>query len=262
MAIHELAIVHSSAQIGSDVSIGPFAIVEANTVVGDGCVIESHAMLREWTSLGERCHIHPQAVLGGVPQDKKFQGEVTRVIMGDDNVVRESVSIHRATGEGENSIIGDGNTFMALSHIGHNCKIGSRTMIATYVGVAGCCEIEDDAVIGGQVGVHQYVRIGKLAMIAGHSAIRRDVPPFMMAEGDATQIVGINRVGLQRHGVTAESRGALRRAYKILYRSELNMSDALERIEDEVPHTDDVRYLVDFVRRTLQGRSGRQFQQR
>jgi UDP-N-acetylglucosamine acyltransferase len=262
MAIHELAIVHPSAQIGSDVTIGPYAIVEANTAVGDECLIESHVIVREWTSLGKRCHVHPQTVLGGVPQDNKFQGEVSRLIIGDDNVIRESVSIHRATGEGAESVMGDGNTLMAHSHIGHNCVVGNRTMISTYVGIAGCCEIEDDVVIGGQVGVHQFVRIGRLAMIAGHSAIRRDVPPFMMAEGEATQILGINKIGLQRHGVSADSREALRRAYKILYRSELNTSEALERIGDEVSLTPEVQYLADFVRRTSQGRAGRQLQQR
>jgi UDP-N-acetylglucosamine acyltransferase len=262
MAIHELAVIHPSAEIGSDVSVGPYAIIEGNTVIGNGCVVEAHAMIREWTTLGERCHVHPQAVLGGVPQDSKFKGEVSRLRIGDENVIRESVSIHRATGEGAESIVGDGNTFMAHSHIGHNCVVGSRTMISTYVGIAGCCEIEDDAVIGGQVGVHQYVRIGKLAMIAGHSAIRRDVPPFMMAEGEATQIIGINRIGLQRHGVSAESREALRKAYKILFRSGLNTSEALERIEQEVPQSAEVQYLADFVRRTSRGRAGRQLQQR
>jgi UDP-N-acetylglucosamine acyltransferase len=262
MAIHELAIVYPSAEIGRDVTIGPYAIVEANTVIGDGCLIEAHAIVREWTVLGKRCEVHPQAVLGGVPQDKKFKGEVSKLIIGDDNVVRESVSIHRATGEGAASVVGDENTFMAHSHIGHNCTVGSRTSISTYVGVAGFCEIEDDAVIGGQVGIHQYTRIGKLAMIAGHSAIRRDVPPFMMAEGEATQIIGINRVGLERHGVSAGSRGALRKAYKILFRSELNTSEALERVVADVPQTPEVQYLVEFVRRTSRGRAGRQRQQR
>jgi len=262
MGIHELAVVHPSAQIGADVTIGPFAIIEANTAIGDGCLIEPHVIIREWTSLGQRCHVHPQAVLGGVPQDNKFKGEVSKLVIGNDNVIRESVSIHRATGPGAASVVGDGNTLMAHSHLGHNCTVGSRAMISTYVGVAGFCEIEDDTVIGGQVGVHQYVRIGRLAMIAGHSAVRRDVPPFMMAEGDATQIVGINKVGLQRHGVSAESREALRKAYKILFRSDLNTSEALERIAAEVLQTPEVQYLVDFVRRTTGGRSGRQLQQR
>lgn len=262
MAIHELAIVHPSAQIGSDVSIGPYAIIEANSVIGDGCLIDSHAVVREWTVLGKRCEVHPQAVLGGVPQDKKFQGEVSKLIIGDNNIIRESVSIHRATGEGAESVVGDDNTFMALSHIGHNCTVGSRTMISTYVGVAGFCEIEDDVVIGGQVGVHQYTQIGKLAMIAGHSAIRRDVPPFMMAAGEATQVIGINRIGLQRQGVPVESREALRKACKILFRSELNTSEALERVVADVPQTPEVQYLVDFVRRTSRGRAGRQRQQR
>ena len=262
MAIHELAIVDPSAEIGADVAIGPYAIVEGNTTIGDGCVIESHAVIRSWTTLGKRCQVHPQAVLGGVPQDKKFHGEVSKLVIGDDNIIRESASIHRATGEGAASTMGNDNIFMAHCHIGHNCVVGDRTMISTYVGIAGFSEIEDDVVIGGQVGVHQYVRIGKLAMLAGHSAIRRDVPPFMMAEGEATSIVGINTVGLKRHGVAPESREALRRAYKILFRSELNTSEALDRIVAEVPQTPEVAYLVDFVRRTARGRAGRQLEPR
>ncbi|MFQ6096366.1 MAG: acyl-ACP--UDP-N-acetylglucosamine O-acyltransferase [Armatimonadota bacterium] len=258
MSIHPTAIVDPGAEIGEDVEIGPYAVVHADVTIGDGCILEAHSVIKPHTRMGKRNHIYPGVVLGGEPQDRKWSGEVSELVIGDDNAIREVVTIHRATGEGQRTVIGDNCMFMAYSHVGHNAIVGNDVMVASYVGVSGFCRIEDYVVIGGIVGIHQYVTVGKMAMIGGQSKVEQDVPPFMMSAGKAAELHGLNVVGLRRRGVPPESRAALRRAYRLLYRSGLNTTDALEKIKEEVEMTDEVRYLVEFMERVSRGSKGRQ----
>ena len=256
--IHPTAIVSPEAELADDVVVKPFSIVEPGVKIGAGCSIGPFAVLRTGTIIGDNTEVHTGAVLGEPPQDLKYKGEETYLIVGRNNLIREFVTLHRATGEGEATVIGDGNLIMAYSHVGHNCRIGNECMIANSAGISGHCVIEDFAVIGGMVGIHQYVTIGKLAMVGGMSRINRDVPPFCLVEGNPAQPRGINVRGLQRRGYSSEDIAALRRAFRLLFRSEYNISDAIAQIEAEGPVPEPVRYLIDFLRRIDKGQFGRQ----
>jgi UDP-N-acetylglucosamine acyltransferase len=262
MSIHPTAIIDPGAEIAKDVAIGPYVVVADDVEIGDGCILESHCVIKPHVRIGRRNRIYPGVVLGGEPQDRKWRGEPSELVIGDDNTIREGVTIHRATGEGQRTVVGDNSMFMAYCHVGHNAVVGNDAMIASYVGIAGFCHVEDYVVIGGIVGVHQYVTVGKMAMIGGQSKVEQDVPPFMMSYGKASELHGLNLVGLRRRGVSAESRAALSRAYRLLYRAGLNTTDALARIRAEVDWTDEVRYLVEFMERVAQGAKGRQLSPR
>lgn len=257
--VHPTAIVSDEAEIGEGVSIHPYTIVEGGVRIGDGCSIGPFAVLRRGTILGEGTEVHTGAVLGEPPQDLKYHGEESYLIVGKNNLIREFVTLHRATGEGEATEIGDHNLIMAYSHIGHNCKVGSHCMLSNDAGISGHCIIEDYVNIGGKVGIHQYVTVGTMAMIGGMSRITRDVPPFCVVEGNPAEPRGINVRGLQRRGLTDEEVLALRRAFRLIFRSQYNVSQAIEIIEREhQPLTEHVRYLIDFMRRIDRGYRGRQ----
>jgi UDP-N-acetylglucosamine acyltransferase len=258
MSIHPTALVAQGAELGADVEVGSYAIIEDDTRIGEGCHIGPHCVVKSGVRLGSRCRLDVGVVLGSEPQDRKFQGEPTFVHLGDDNILREYVTIHRATGEGEATVVGDDNFLMAYCHLGHNVRLGSHVMIASYAGISGHCCIGDNANLGGLVGLHQYVTVGRLAMIGGCSRVVRDVPPFTTAVGVPAEIHGINSVGLRRQGVTQDEEIAVRRAFRLLFRSELNTSDAMAAIEAEVEPTTHVRELVEFMQRIDQGRAGRQ----
>jgi UDP-N-acetylglucosamine acyltransferase len=256
--IHQLALVDPSAKIGEGVSIGPFCIVEADTEIGDGTSLESHVVIKRGTSIGKNCRIWPHVVLGHEPQDLKWKGERSFLKIGDNNTLREMVTIHRATGEGEATVLGDNNLLMAYVHIGHNCSIGSNNMISNSTGISGHVTIEDKCVIGGFVGIHQFVHIGKMAMVGGLSKVVQDVPPFCIADGRPAKIHGLNIRGLRRNGVASEQRNQVGTAFKLLYRSNINTSQALERIHAEVPVSPTLEYLTSFIERVREGRLGRQ----
>ena len=257
-AIHPTAIVDSDAQIGAGVEIGPFCIVEGGTQIGAGSVLESNVIIKRGTSIGTNCRLMPHVILGGEPQDLKFKGEESFVRIGNNNVLREMVTIHRATGEGQATIIGDDNLLMAYVHFGHNCVVGNGNMISNSTGVSGHVTIEDKCVVGGFVGIHQFVHIGKMAIVGGLSKVVQDVPPFCMADGRPSRIHGLNVRGLRRNGVSQEQRNQISKAFKLLYRSELNTSQALERIREEVPDSETLDYLISFIVRVREGRLGRQ----
>lgn len=256
--IHPLALVDPSAQVDASATVGPFCIVEANTRIGAGTVLESHVVVKRGTSIGKNCRIWPHVVLGHEPQDLKWKGENSSLLIGDNNVLREMVTIHRATGEGEATTLGDNNLLMAYVHIGHNCSIGSNNMISNSTGVSGHVTIEDKCVIGGFVGVHQFVHIGKMAMVGGLSKVVQDVPPFCIADGRPAKIHGLNIRGLRRNGVAAEQRNQVGSAFKLLYRSGLNTTQGLERVRSEVPSSPTLEYLTSFIERVGEGRLGRQ----
>lgn len=258
--IHPTAIVDPNAVIGQGVCIGAYSVIGKNVQIGDGTRVESNAVIESNVSIGKDCVILSGAVLGGAPQDKKFHGEDSFVRIGDNNIIREYVTIHRASGEGEATIIGDNNMLMAYCHVGHNCELGDSITMANYVGISGHVQIEDKVVFGGFVGVHQKVRIGKLAMVGGMSKIVQDVPPFAIVDGRPTKVCDLNVIGLRRSGVTPKVRADIRLAYKLLYRSNMNVTQALEAIGNEIEPSDELNYLLDFVRSVRKGYGGRQLE--
>ncbi len=256
--IHPTAIVDSNAKIGNGVWIGPHCIIEGDTQIGDNTVLESNVLVKSGTSVGQRCRIWPNVILGHEPQDMKYRGERSFLRIGDDNILREMVTIHRGTGEGTATVIGNRNMLMAYVHIGHNCSIGDNNMISNSTGFSGHVTIEDNVVIGGFVGVHQFVHIGKMAMVGGLSKVVQDVPPFCTCDGRPAKVHGLNTRGLRRNGVSVEQRMQVGNAFKLLYRSNLNTSQALAQIEAEVPKSPTLDYFVEFIERVREGRLGRQ----
>lgn len=257
--IHPTAVIDPSARLGENVSVGAYSVIGPNCQIGDNTVIGAQAVIEEFTRIGRDCQVRSGAILGGTPQDHKFSGERSYLEIGERNLIREFVTLHRATGEEQATIIGDDNLIMAYAHVGHNCRVGSGIMMANGVTLGGHVAIEDGAVLGGIVAVHQFVRVGKLAMIGAYSKAVQDIPPFMLADGRLADVLDLNARGLRRAGIGAASRAALRRAYKLLYRSSLNVSQALEIIEEEFPEPDpELSYLVAFMRRIKQGTFGRQ----
>ena len=256
-SVHPSSVVHSGARLADGVTIGPYCIIKDDVEIGAGSRLESHVVVEPGARIGRECEIWPGTVIGAPPQDHKYRGERTFVILGDKNVIRECVTLHRSVGEGKATLIGDGNWFMAYAHVGHNCEIGNGNTISSYVGLSGHVSVEDNVVLGGMVGVHQYSRIGKLAMVGGMSKINQDIPPFMLADGLPARVLELNRIGLKRQGVSPNVRSALRQAYKLLYRSNLNRSEALERIEEELEPSPELEYLMDFMHGISRGYGGR-----
>ncbi len=256
--IHPTALVDPSAKLEEGVWIGPFCLVEGDVEIGAGTILESHVAVKSGTRIGQRCRVFPHCVLGGDPQDGKYKGERSLLVLGDDNILREMVTIHRATGEGEATSIGNANLLMAYAHIGHNCLIGSQNLISNSTGIAGHVTIEDKVVIGGFVGIHQFVHIGKMAMIGGVSKVVQDVPPFCMADGRPAKTRSLNIRGLRRNGVSSEERTHVATAVRILFRSNLSTTEALERIRAEIPGSPSLDYLVNFIERVREGKLGRQ----
>ncbi|MFZ0408657.1 MAG: acyl-ACP--UDP-N-acetylglucosamine O-acyltransferase [Cyanobium sp.] len=230
-SVHPTAVVDPRSRIGSAVEIGPYAVIGPDVEIGDGSRIGPHVVIDGRVRMGRGNRVFPGACIGLEPQDLKYGGAPTEVVIGDDNTIRECVTINRATDEGEQTRLGSGNLLMAYCHIGHNCHLGDRIVIANGVAVAGHVVIGDRAVIGGVLGIHQFVHIGTLAMVGGMSRIDRDVPPFMMIEGHPGRIRGLNRIGLRRSGMADRDAGAelrqLQEVWALLYRSELVLADAL-----------------------------------
>jgi UDP-N-acetylglucosamine acyltransferase len=256
--IHPSAIVDPTAELDPGVHIGPFCVVGPYVHIGRATTLEPHVTIQPWTTIGRECHISPQAVLGGPPQDSKFKGERSYLIIGDRTIIREAVTIHRATGEDQYTRVGSDCMIMAYCHIGHNCVIGSSVMMANQVGISGHVVVEDQVFFGGMIGVHQYVSIGKLAMLGGFSKVVQDVPPFMMVDGRPAEVRQLNVRGLRRAGLPARVRSGLNRAYKLLYRSDLNLSQAIEAVESEVEPNEELDYLLEFLSNIRHGYSGRQ----
>lgn len=255
--IHPSSIVESGAELESDVVVGPFCYVQAGAKIGSGSSLDSHVTIKGGTTIGKNNVFAQGSIIGGDPQDRKWQGEPTFLQIGDDNVVREYVTIHRATGEGKATTIGNRNYLMAFVHLGHNVCVMDDVTIANSVGVSGHVTIENMVNIGGLTGIHQFVRIGRLAMVGGMSRIVRDVPPFMLAGGADQTVHDINAVGLRRIGVTPESRRALHKACKLLFKSQLGLSNAIEIVNREVISTPEVTELLAFVERIFHGKNGR-----
>jgi UDP-N-acetylglucosamine acyltransferase len=229
--IHSTAVIHPSAQLHPTVEVGPYAVIGGHVKVGPETTIGAHAVLEGPLEIGARNQIFPGAVIGMEPQDRKYDGELSWVKIGDDNRIREYVTINRATGAGKETSIGNGNLLMAYVHVGHNSVIEDNVTISNSVAIAGHVHIESRSVISGVLGIHQFVHIGSFAMVGGMSRIERDVPPYMLVEGNPSRIRSLNLVGLKRGGFTTEEFQILKKAFRILYRSELLFKDSLEQLE-------------------------------
>ncbi len=251
--IHPAAIVHPKAELGEDVSIGPYSIVGEKVTIGDGCRIGSCVLLDGETTIGRNNRVFHGAAIGNVCQDLKYRGERAFVRIGDGNTIREYVTVNSATGEGESTVVGNGTLIMAYVHLAHNCVVGDNVILANAVNLAGHVRVHDCASIGGLTPVHQFVEIGRFAFIGGGSRIPQDVPPFLKVAGNPTRVWGLNTVGLARRGFTVEQRAVLKRAYAILYRSGLNVTQALERIDGDLPRTDEIAMFVNFIRSSKRG---------
>ncbi len=249
--IHPTAIVSPNAVIADDVTIGPFVVIEPDVVIGKGCVIDSHAVLKRFTILGKRNRIAESVVLGGLPEDVKFKGERSYLKIGDDNILREYVTIHRASGEENETRVGSRNFIMVKAHISHNCVVGDDNVFVNDATLAGHVTVEDHIFFAHNSAFHQYVRVGRYAMIGGESKIVQDVLPFSMTDGHPPFVYGLNVIGLRRGGFNAEQRLNLKRAFRLLLRSGLPLEEAInevEKIEDE-----NVVHLINFVRGSKRG---------
>lgn len=251
--VHPTALVDPKARLGAGVEVGPYSIVNAGAEIGDQCEIGSHVLIEGCARLGARNRIFQGAVVGSPPQDLKFCGENSLLVIGAGNIIREYATLNPGTGAGEETRVGDACLLMAYCHVAHNCEIGDHVILANSVNLAGHVRVEEYAIIGGVTPVHQFVRIGAHAFIGGGSRVPQDVPPFMRGAGNPLLMSGINTVGLRRRGFEPEVLKKLRQSYRLLYRSGLNTSQALERMEAELDGDPHLQRLLDFVRSSERG---------
>lgn len=254
--VHPTAVVDSKASLAEDVVVGPYCIISGEAEIGSGTVLASSVVVEGLTRVGKNCRIFHSAVLGGLPQDLKYKGARSLVEVGDSNTVREFVTINRATGEGETTVVGNNNLLMAYVHLAHNCVIGNNVILANAVNLAGYVRIDDYATVGGITPVHQFVRIGRHAFIGGGSRVAKDVPPFVRAAGNPLRTVGLNSIGLLRRKFPDDVRLELKRLYRLFYRSNLNVSQAVARIRAELRDIPEVREFLGFVEHSERGISG------
>lgn len=252
--IHKTAIVSHKAEIDEDVVIGPYCVIGDSVKIGKATRLISHVQIEGLTEIGQNCTIFPFAVIGFPPQDLKYKGENTGVRIGSNNIIREYVTIHRASISGDGwTVIGDNNFIMGYVHIAHDCKVGSSVIMANLATLAGHVVVEDFAFIGGLVAVHQFTRIGAYAMIGGFSGVAQDVPPFTMASGPRARLYGLNTVGLKRRGFSEETINILKKAYKILFRDKLQLKEAVEKVKKELPQIPEIKHLIEFIETNKRG---------
>jgi UDP-N-acetylglucosamine acyltransferase len=253
MIIHPTAIVHPRAELAAGVEVGPYAIIGEHVRIGAGTRIGPHAVIDGWTTIGEACEIGVGAYLGGPPQDVKYRGQRSYLRIGDHVRIREYVTVHRSAEEEGATAVGSHSFLMAYTHVAHDCQLGEHVIMVNYAGLSGYVEVEDRAFISGHNAVHQFVRIGYLAMVSGASRVVKDIPPFTIAEGNPTRIRGLNVVGMRRLGLAPAVRAELRRAFRLLYRSGLNTAQALQRLRQEGFAGGEVQRLIAFIEASKRG---------
>ncbi len=252
-SIHPTALVDPNAELGEGVQVGPYAIIESGVRIGAGTEIGPHAFIGSGTKLGQKCRIFQGAILGTVPQDLKFRGERSELHIGDGTTVREYATLNRGTGENGVTRVGSDCLLMAYVHIAHDCDIGDHVILANAVNLAGHVHIEDWVSIGGMTPVHQFARIGCHSFIGGGYRVPKDIPPYILATGEPLQYAGLNVVGLQRRGFSSETLRLLKRAYRLIYRSGKNVSQALAQMERDLEMTDEVRHVYEFIKGSERG---------
>ena len=254
MSIHPTAIISPDAHLDEGVTIGPYTIIGPEVRVGKNTAIGPHVVIEQLTEIGDSCKIDQFASIGGDPQDLKYRGEKTKVIIGNHNTIREFATISRATTADIGvTIIGDHNLLMAYSHVAHNCKLGNHIILANSANLAGHIHVEDYAIVGGLTGVHQFTRIGAHCIIGGASAVNKDVPPYTMASGNHAKLYGLNQVGMRRRGFSEETIAALKLAYRIVFRTAMLRKDAVAKVKNEVPDCPEVRQFVAFIESSTRG---------
>lgn len=254
MKIHKTAIVHPGAELGDDVEIGPYSIVDENVRLGSRTKIGPYVHLEGWTTIGEDCKIFTGATIGNESKDLKYKpGDRSFVIIGDRNIIREYTSISRATGRDDVTEIGDDNLLMTYIHVAHDCKIGNKTILASFATLGGHVTIEDKAVIGSHAAIHQFARVGTMGMAGACSKIVQDIPPYIISDGHPARVRGLNTVGLRRNGVSSQTRLLLKRAYMLLFRSNLNRAQAIKRVAEEVEMCSEVEHLLEFIKASKRG---------
>ena len=251
--IHPTAVIHARAEIGADCEIGPYCVIGEKVSLGRGCKLHSHVVIEGNTRLGPGNEIYPFCSIGLKTQDLKWKGGVTRTEIGANNTFREYVTIHSATGDGEVTTVGSDNNLLAYCHVAHNVTIGDHVIMSNVGTLGGHVVVEDYVVVAGLAAVHQFCRIGKMAMVGGCSKVVQDVPPFMLADGNPAETRTINKVGMERNGVAEEVQTTLRQAYKILFREGLTIPNALARIEKELAVSAELEHLAQFVRSSERG---------
>jgi len=253
--IHPVATVDPKAEIGEGVEIGPYTVVEKGVSIGEGTKIGPHVVIREGTHIGKRCQIFQFSSIGEAPQAFFYKGEKTSLFIGDQNIVREFVTLHRGTIKGGGkTIIGNDNFFMAYAHVAHDCQIGNQVVFSNGATLAGHIVVEDYAIIGGLSAIHQFCRVGTHALISGLTGVPLDIPPYMTAAGSRAKLYGLNAVGLKRHHFSEETMKALKKAYRIIFRSGLTLEKAMKTVnEDEISQTQEVQHLLQFIQRSKRG---------
>ncbi|MFA5035330.1 MAG: acyl-ACP--UDP-N-acetylglucosamine O-acyltransferase [Candidatus Margulisiibacteriota bacterium] len=245
--IHATASVHPTAQIAKGVDIGPYAVIGPDVKIGEKTKVGAYCSIAGQTTIGKENVLYQGVTIGVPPQDFKYKGEKSEIVIGDKNIIREFVTIHLPSGENGKTTIGNENYIMVHAHIPHNCKIGNQTVIGGYVGLAGHTEIGDQAIIGGMAGIHQFVRVGRLAMIGAQSKVTQDIPPFMLVDGSPAQVRGINSIGLQRRGVPIDSTSEIKKAFKLIYESGKNTAEASAEIKKRLRQLPEIKQILDFL---------------
>lgn len=254
--VHPTAIVDKNAKIGNDVSIGPYSIIGANVQIGNGTKLEAHVVIDGHTTIGENNKIAPFASIGQPPQDLKYKGEPTRVVIGNENLIREYVTINCGTVNGHAvTTVGNNNMLMAYSHVAHDCVVGNNVVMANNVALAGHVTLEDFVVLGGFTGVTQFNRVGKHAFIGAYSLIRLDFPPYFTGKGlDDFKVQSVNAIGLSRRGISEDAVRRIKNAYKILYvKKGIVFEDAMKELKNEAKDSDEILYLVNFIEKSKNG---------
>lgn len=252
--IHPTAIVHPNAKIEEAVSVGPFCIIGEDVCIKKGTRLVSNVFIEGDTEIGENCIVYPFASIGLPPQDVKYKGEKTGAKIGNDNIIREYITIHRASVSGDGTTtIGDKNFLMAYVHIAHDCKIGNHVTMANAATLGGHVVVEDYVVIGGLAAIHQFTRIGAYVMVGGLSGVAQDVPPYTIATGARAKLYGLNTIGLKRHGFSDSKINNLKKAYKILFREKRTLKNAIKKIQEEFTSTDEIRHLIEFIQKNKRG---------
>jgi len=251
--VHPSAIVHPGAKLAAGVKVGPFAVLGENVEIGEGTNIKAHAVLEGWTRIGKGNEIGVGAVIGSPPQDHKYDGGRSFVIIGDRNHIREYVTIHRPATTEASTNIGNDSYIMGLVHVAHDCKIGNHVTITQSVGLSGHIEVHDNANIGGMSAFHQFVRVGAYAMVGGHCTVRMDVVPFALATGEPFRIYGVNKIGLRRSGFKAEQIKVIKDAFRTLFWSGLTISAAVARLKSEMGGREEVERLLSFIEKSKRG---------
>ncbi|MFQ5443322.1 MAG: acyl-ACP--UDP-N-acetylglucosamine O-acyltransferase [Nitrospinales bacterium] len=253
MSIHSQALVHPDAVLGEHVSIGPFSVIGPEVAIGDNTEIGSNIVIESRTVIGKDCRIFHGACIGGMPQILGFEDVPSSVRIGDDTIIREYVTIHRSGKENGVTVVGNNTFLMAYCHLAHDCQIGDHVKIVNGTGLPGHVVVEDYAFVSGLTGIHQFVRIGKHAMVGGMAAIRKDVLPFSLVEGNPARLVSLNSVGLRRSNISSQARAAIKKAMKIIQHPEMNTTQAIEKIESEIEMLDEISYLINFIKNSSRG---------